>query len=334
QEIESLTTELAQTEAARKALSSAKEVPFVWDIAFVEIFDGDKEGFDIVIGNPPYVRQEMIAAPVVHGVQVTDDKKEYKAKLALSVYRAFPQFFGYKVSSNTVAHKINAKSDLYIYFYLHGLSLLNGKGSFCFITSNSWLDVGYGADLQEFLLKHSHVKLVLDNQVKRSFANADVNSIIVLFSKPDDRMEWALEKTARFVMFRVPFEHILSPIIFDEIEEANERKATKEYRIFPIQQSKLLEDGCEIPEEEEIGKAAGPLIKTARYIGNKWGGKYLRAPDIFFTILGEHGKSLCKFGSLASHIQRNNLQNLKYPEHTERSLCPDGFPFLHSVKDV
>ena len=297
-EIESLATELAQTETSRKALSAAREVPFVWDIAFVEIFEGENEGFDIVMGNPPYVRQESIAAPVVHGVQVTGDKKEYKAKLALSVYQAFPHFFGYKASTNTAAHKINAKSDLYIYFYLHGLSLLNNKGSFCFITSNSWLDVGYGAELQELLLKHSHVKLVLDNQVRRTFANADVNSVIVLFSSPDDRREWALDKTTRFVMFRVPFEHILSPVIFDEIEEATERKATKEYRVFPIQQSKLLEDGCEIPEEEETGKAAGPLIKTTHYTGNKWGGKYLRAPDIYWTILEKGKGKLVRLGDV------------------------------------
>ncbi|MFC1968600.1 Eco57I restriction-modification methylase domain-containing protein [Chloroflexota bacterium] len=299
QEIEALTVELAQTEASKKALSAAREVPFVWDIAFVEIFEGENEGFDIVMGNPPYVRQEVIAAPIVHGVQVTDDKREYKAKLALSVYQAFPHFFGYKAGGKTPAHKINAKSDLYIYFYLHGLSLLSDKGSFCFITSNSWLDVGYGADLQEFLLKYCHVKLVLDNQVRRTFANADVNSIIVLFSPPDDRREWALEKTARFVMFRVPFEHILDPVIFDEIEEATERKATKEYRVFPIQQGKLLEDGCEILEEEETGTAAAPLIKSERYIGNKWGGKYLRAPDIYWTILEKGKGKLVRLGDIA-----------------------------------
>jgi hypothetical protein len=109
---------------------------------------------------------------------------------------------------------------------------LNENGSFSFITSNSWLDVGYGADLQEFLLKHSHVKLILDNQVKRTFANADVNSVIVLLSSADDRSDWGLEKIARFVMFRVPFEHIISPVIFDEIEEATEREQTKEYRVF------------------------------------------------------------------------------------------------------
>ncbi|MCJ7515568.1 MAG: Eco57I restriction-modification methylase domain-containing protein [Dehalococcoidia bacterium] len=295
QEIEALTVELAQTEASRQALSGSKEVPFVWDIAFVEIFESEKEGFDIVMGNPPYVRQEAIADPHLPRDKVTvENKKVYKDKLARSVYQAFPRFFGYKAGSNTAANKIDAKSDLYIYFYLHGLSLLNAKGSFCFITSNSWLDVGYGADLQEFLLKHSHVKLVLDNQVRRTFANADVNSIIVLFSAPDDSATGGLDKIARFVMFRVPFEHILSPVIFDEVEEATERRATKEYRVFPILQKKLLEDGCEVPdEEEEAGKTTGPLIKVARYIGNKWGGKYLRAPDIYWTIL-ERGEGILK----------------------------------------
>jgi hypothetical protein len=287
QQIESLTMELEQVERARAALSKAKEVPFVWDISFVEIFEGEKGGFDIVACNPPYVRQELIEAPLVCGIRVTDDKKEYKAKLARSVYQAFPHFFGYKPNEAAVMHKLDGKSDLYIYFYFHGLSLLNPKGSFCFITSNSWLDVGYGKDLQEFLLRHCQVKMVLDNQMKRSFASADVNTVIVLLASPDDKSDGGLERTARFVMFRVPFEHIVSPVIFDEIEEAKELKATKEYRIFPIPQGKLLEDGCELPEDEEAenSKTRGPLIKVVRYIGNKWGGKYLRAPDIYWTIL-------------------------------------------------
>ena len=293
QKIETLKIELEQVEKSSAALNGTTEVPFVWNIAFVEIFEDEKKGFDIVVGNPPYVRQENITDPhLPHEKVNTENKKAYKAKLAKSAYQAFPRFFGYKAANDTAAHKLNAKSDLYSYFYFHGLSLLNPNGSFCFITSNSWLDVGYGAELQEFLLKHCHVKMVLDNQAKRTFANADVNSIIVLFSSPDDCHEWALDKTARFVMFRVPFEHILSPVIFDELEEATERRTTREYRVFPIQQGKLLEDGCEIPQEEETGKAAGPLIKTACYIGNKWGGKYLRASDIYWTILEEGKKQL------------------------------------------
>ena len=166
-QIETLTENLDRLKEARSALRSARDVPFVWDIAFVEIFMGEKEGFDIVIGNPPYVRRKHISDPKIPRERRTDiNKKAYRAKLARSVYQAFPHFFGYKREkditpdnpSPAVSHKLDANNDLYIYFYFHGLSLLNPKGAFCFITSNSWLDVNYGKDLQEFTLKHCRIK--------------------------------------------------------------------------------------------------------------------------------------------------------------------------------
>ncbi len=325
--------ELEQVNKTRSVLKNIKSVPFVWDIAFVEIFESDNEGFDIVVGNPPYVRQEQIADPCLPREEVTtENKKVYKGKLARSIYQAFPSFFCYDPGTASASRKIDAKSDLYVYFYFHGLSLLNKKGSFCFITSNSWLDVGYGKDLQEFLLKHAHVKLVLDNKVKRSFTSADVNTIIALFSAPDDKRLWALDKTARFVMFKVPFENVLSPVIFEEIEETNDRVSTPEYRLFPVKQEELLKDGCELEEDEESSefrveslklttkketeksetkggfedsgivrdkKFKGILIKSAKYIGNKWGGKYLRAPDIYWTILEKGKGKLVRLGDIA-----------------------------------
>lgn len=74
--------ELDRIESALDALRQTKTVPFVWDIAFVEIFEGEKKGFDIVIGNPPYVRQEMIAPPTLDpaefGGDTSDRWKEQK----------------------------------------------------------------------------------------------------------------------------------------------------------------------------------------------------------------------------------------------------------------
>ncbi|MBW2164742.1 MAG: Eco57I restriction-modification methylase domain-containing protein [Deltaproteobacteria bacterium] len=309
-EIKILQQDMECIKQARSALKDVKDVPFVWDIAFVETFGAEISGFDIVIGNPPYVRQENIADPRFSNEEVTtSNKKEYKAKLARSIYQIFPRFFEYNASRDTAANKIGAKSDLYIYFYLHGLSLLNPKGTFCFITSNSWLDVGYGKSLQEFLLKHCHIKMVIDNQAKRSFASADVNTIIVLFSSPNMKKETRLEETARFVMFKEPFEHILSPVIFEEIEAAKKRKTTPEYRVNPIGQKLLLEDGCEIHDDKDSKKdnrkgrknipKTAPLIKIAKYIGNKWGGKYLRAPDIYWTILKKGKDKLVRLGDVA-----------------------------------
>src|SRR5690606_3184446 len=76
--------------------------------------------------------------------------------------------------------KIGKRSDVYVYFYLRGLALARENGVFIFITSNSWLDVGYGAGLQEFLLKKARVLEIFDNESKRSFKNADVNTIIAV----------------------------------------------------------------------------------------------------------------------------------------------------------
>jgi type I restriction-modification system DNA methylase subunit len=307
-----LHAELDRIKAALDALGTTQTVPFVWDIAFVEIFEGDSGGFDIVIGNPPYVRQEMIAPPGINPTDVGGEhserwkelKKAYKAKLQESVAAAWPRFFRYKPGSTTF-RKPDGKSDLYIYFYFHGLSLLNPRGTFCFITSNSWLDVGYGADLQEFLLRHSHIKFILDNERKRSFAQADVNTIIALLAPPDDRREGGLDNTARFVMFTAPFEEVATAETFKTLEETTERCSTDRWRISVRSQRELLEEGLARDEDEESSepstprKSRGPLIKTARYIANKWGGKYLRAPEIFFTILEKGKGKLVRLGDIA-----------------------------------
>ncbi len=295
-QIEAMTIDYDRLVEARGALANARTLPFVWDIAFAEIFAEDKGGFDIVIGNPPYVRQENIADPKISREKVTTaSKSAYKAKLARSVYQAFPRFFSYKRENDVkpnkpaaaVSHKLDAKSDLYIYFYFHGLSRLNPKGSFCFITSNSWLDVGYGKDLQEFTLKHCHIKQIIDNQSRRSFASADVNTVICLFSAPDESRQSGLDCTARFVSFNTPFEAILDPVIFYEIETASERGRTQEHRIDPISQRSLLKDGI---------VDASPKPK---YTGDKWGGKYLRAPDIYWTILEKGKGKLVRLGDIA-----------------------------------
>ena len=302
EQLEQAQAELAEVEQARAALRQAKEVPFVWDVAFVEVFEGEERGFDIVTGNPPYVRQERIAPPGMSEEDFGGDawrelKKEYKAKLARSVYACYPRFFGYRAAKGTVARKLDAKNDLYVYFYLHGLSLLNPRGSFCFITSNSWLDVGYGRDLQEFLLRHGHVKLVLDNQLRRSFQRADINTVIVLLAAPDDRAERGLDRTARFVMCTVPFEHILSPVAFQEIEEAATRTTKPEYRVHPRRQRDLLDEAlAPVKTDGAKAKRGKPAV---RYESNKWGGKYLRAPDIYWRILEKAGDKLVRLGDIA-----------------------------------
>lgn len=308
-EIKAKGEEIERLRETKRRIQAPGKKPFVWDIDFAEIF-GDKGGFDIVIGNPPYVRQEKIAPPNKLRAEVTlEDKRNYKDKLLSSIQVHYP-----------FIKKLDKKSDYYIYFYFHGLSLLNDRGTFCFITSNSWLDVGYGADLQEFLLKYCHVKAIYDNEAKRSFEHADVNTIIALFGPPKTEKPsvWpALSETARFVMFKKPFEEAINTKNLLAIEKADSIQRTESYRVYPVKQEMLLEEGWEKPEEDnplpvEEGRGEGvkkerkrpaSLLKekfiTGKYEGNKWGGKYLRAPDIFFTILEKGKGKLVRLGDIA-----------------------------------
>jgi hypothetical protein len=290
QEVHQLTEELAQLHAAKEELDRTTQVPFVWDIAFVEIFEGPKRGFDLVIGNPPYLRQEEIHDPTMDGAVVTtDQKREYKSKLAASVYAAWPKTFGYDPRDASVAWALNRKSDYYIYFYFHGLSLLNESGSFCFITSNSWLDVEYGKDFQKFLLTRGKVHFIIDNQIQRSFGRADVNTVIVLLGpakdSPATRRE-SLNSRARFVMFKVPFERVLSPVIWQELVEKGPGRCTmEEYRLIVQEQQTLYQNGLD--------------RETGDYAADKWGGKYLRSPEIYWKIIEKAGDKLVRLGDIA-----------------------------------
>lgn len=290
QELTTLVESMVSLESAKLTIKNEKAVPFVWDVAFVEIFEGEKSGFDIVIGNPPYTRQEKIRNLALAPELVTkDNKKEYKEKLAKAVYHAWPNTFGYNQATGAVSWSLDKKSDLYIYFYLISLSLINPKGSFCFITSNAWLDVGYGADLQYFLLTRSKVKMIVDNQVKRSFKSADINTIIILLSKPEDKKNdllTSLQHDAHFVMFKVSFEEGLSPVLWEEIEEVKEKKVTNEYNILVKRQETLVDAGL----DEESGK----------YAGDKWGGKYLRAPDIYWYIMEKCKDKLVRLDNISN----------------------------------
>ncbi len=285
----------------KENLTIPEKKPFVWEIDFAEVF-GEKAGFDVVIGNPPYVRQELISPPNKLKEEVAlDQKRNYKEKLQLSVTTHFPML-----------RKIDKKSDYYVYFYFHGLALLNQKGTFCFVTSNSWLDVDYGKELQEFLLKYVPVIAICDNQSKRTFEHADINTVIVFLGAPLEIFEtqakfgklvaeqevWpALSKVARFVMFKRPYEEVINSKNLIDIENANQILRTNSYRICAIKQDELLEDGWEYPEEYDPVELGS--FKQGRYIGNKWGGKYLRAPDIFFTILSKNKEKLVKLGQIA-----------------------------------
>ncbi|EIE4182663.1 class I SAM-dependent DNA methyltransferase [Campylobacter coli] len=129
------------------------ENSFEWRFEFPEILDddGNFKGFDLIIGNPPYIRQEEL--------------KELKPHLAKN----------YKVYKGT--------SDIYTYFYELGFNILKSNGVLSFITSNKYTRAGYGEALREFLLKNTYILKYIDLNGIKVFDSATVDTSILCFEK-------------------------------------------------------------------------------------------------------------------------------------------------------
>lgn len=265
---------------------------------------GVVDGFDIVIGNPPYVRQEHI---------------EDKEKIIESISKCFIDQNGKSLI------KINKRSDLYVYFYYKGLDLLKVDGILCYVSSNSWLDVGYGKELQEFLLRYMHVLMVVDNLIERSF-DADINTVIVFIRRPKF-VSW--DDITKFITFKIPFGEANRPDILIKIHQTQEKIITEEFRVIPKTRKELWIEGIET-EDDEIKEK---YLWKYKYAGNKWGGKYLRAPEIFFKIL--ESPFVCKikdFANIKSGIITGN--NKEYYRKIVIPI-PNGFePCWKSPKEI
>ncbi|WP_149724368.1 Eco57I restriction-modification methylase domain-containing protein [Campylobacter concisus] len=106
--------------------------------------------FDVVIGNPPYVRQEAIK----------------EQKLALQKY---------KVYSGT--------ADLFVYFYELGITHLKENGLLGFICSNKFFRTSYGENLRKFILENTQITHIIDFAGVKVFEDASVDSAVTIFRK-------------------------------------------------------------------------------------------------------------------------------------------------------
>jgi adenine-specific DNA-methyltransferase len=119
---------------------------FQYYLHFRDVFE-QKGGFDLVIGNPPYVRQEQI--------------KELKPALK-EEYDCY-----------------TGVADLYVYFYEQGFRLLKEKGYLSFITSNKYFRAGYGEKLRKYLGAKSTIEVMIDFGDANVFEAIAYPSIIV-----------------------------------------------------------------------------------------------------------------------------------------------------------
>jgi hypothetical protein len=189
---------LAERKAIEEALQS-EDRPFLYLVDFAEITVG-RGGFDIVVGNPPYVRQEEIQDPT--GKR---EVRDYKALLQEEAWKDVKRLLPKRDAE--AFPRPPGRADLYVYFYARTLALLRPRGVHAFVVSNSWLDVQYGAWLQRVFLEMAPLRYVIENRVKRSF-RADVNTVITVAHAPEPGKKVPGGWSILFVAVKRPFEEV------------------------------------------------------------------------------------------------------------------------------
>ena len=145
-----------EIESIRAELYIFNGIKFDFKIEFSQIFN-EKQGFDIVIGNPPYIQLQK------NGSKLAKRYQKYN-------YKSF-----------------TSAGDIYCLFYERGHQLLNENGKLCYVTSNKWMRAGYGEELRNYFASQCHPQALIDLG-SSIFETATVDTNILLLGK---------EKTAK-----------------------------------------------------------------------------------------------------------------------------------------
>lgn len=192
---------------------------FDWQAAFPEVFE--QGGFDVVVGNPPYVRQELLTP--------------------------------YKPWMEAHYETFHGKADLYVYFYELGVQLLKPGGLLSYIVTNKWMKAGYGEPLRRYFGEKAWIKSVVDfGHAKQIFEDADVFPCIIVAEKPTSATK---PKTAR--LCTIPREQLR----VDDLSSQIEREGTNlDLRHIGVEGWQLEPDTV-TALYEKLGKAGIPLAE-------------------------------------------------------------------------
>ncbi|HEY3137703.1 MAG TPA: N-6 DNA methylase [Blastocatellia bacterium] len=237
------------------------------------------EAFDAIVGNPPYIRQEVIG-----------DKDKQRIRARLDLDRA--------ASRDIFWSRWSGRSDIYVYFFAHATCFLRRNGRLVFLTSSSWLDVGYGAALREFLLANFSVIAVIESGCESFFDDASINTSITVLEREADPAR-RRSNLVRFVKLCKPLAEIL--------KASKNRSGTSASSAIKLARSiervsvpATFDTRVRLVKQSELTPAVAGRQGFMRSQEHSWSwGRFLRADDIFFRVLERGGARLQPLSDLA-----------------------------------
>ena len=236
----------------------AGDKAFKWKEEFASIFA--KGGFDVVIGNPPYV-----------------NANELKKSLTELQYKYLKS--NYITAKGTV--------DLYIYFFEKGIELTKKEGILSYITPNRFLSASYGKALRELLISNCEITSLIDYSDKAVFPDASTYPVIsflqhkkkeaytILTGKFDDLSKQVIESSFPSTKLNILDDSILGFLLNDKLEITekviNQAESLKNIgKINATSTAKEADDYSDLITEIEVGYK---LINTGTIdpYCNMWG---------------------------------------------------------------
>jgi ribosomal protein S17E len=195
-----ISTELHKLEGEIEELKSNKiyENAFEWRFEFPEVLNdqGDFVGFDVVIGNPPYLL-------------VFDNKiKDYL---------------------NTNYSEIKQNYDLYVTFIIQGNRMMKADGQFSFITPNTFLKGSTFENLRNYIINNFQINEIIDFGNELVFEDANVFCSIINCSKSKQKNDWILKNSIHDVKGKISFNSNEFILISELVKKLNNFKKLEEY---------------------------------------------------------------------------------------------------------
>lgn len=185
--IEQLSNEIIKLETEIGEIKNNKiyENAFEWRFEFPEVLNGDGDfiGFDMMIGNPPYIQLQKM------GLESETLEKQ-----------------GFETFAKT--------GDIYQLFYELGVKLLRSKGQLCYITSNKWMRTDYGKVTRNYFGTKWNVQFVVDFGMGQMFDSATTYTNILLLTKQNPSATILLCRVKNDYKLQIPLEdYVINNIV-------------------------------------------------------------------------------------------------------------------------
>ncbi len=289
--------------------------------------------FDAAVGNFPFIRQELIEKL----------EKGYKDKLEKVIkgdwLSEYPEAF--EISGNRdavvaelkrnpdavfndVELNLSGQADIYAYLYFHTGRFIKEGGRMGFITSNSWLDVAYGFELQKYMVNNFKIVAILESRCEPWFEDAAVNTVATILercsykNKRDEHIV-SFVKVKRKLAELIPWDSKLDSAKrwsgLDGLVHKIEAAADKQCYVIDGASRKCTLEGIDTAEDDDFrirfvrqSDLKAQLDKEQKTA--KWG-HYLRTPDIYLEIMHESTVRFCSLDTVAEvnrGITSNNVE--------------------------